>query len=337
MEITIVKGDIVEQDVDAVVNAANSGLMGGGGVDGAILRAGGAAQLAARRAARRAHRLAADRAGGVDRRRRDAGPLGDPRRRAGALAAARTAPTCSPRATARRCASPTSSAPARSPSRPCRPGSTAGRSTTPPTSPCAPSRRHRRPSPTSASCCSATRCWASSGAPTRRSDDAATRTDRAARGGVALRRHRPTISTRCMRRSRRAATTCARSCRGPTRPAPTPPASSPWPSSSGGHRLQLRDRRRRRRRARRVRPARPARRRRVRDRLLGARRRGRGIVTIAARALTDAAFALQGIDTVEIHCDEANIRSAAVARPPGYRLDRIEADHISAPGDLGAR
>ena len=49
MEITILKGDIVEQDVDAVVNAANSGLMGGGGVDGAILRAGGRAQLAARR------------------------------------------------------------------------------------------------------------------------------------------------------------------------------------------------------------------------------------------------------------------------------------------------
>ena len=50
MDITIVEGDIVEQDVDAVVNAANSGLMGGGGVDGAILRAGGPAQRAARRA-----------------------------------------------------------------------------------------------------------------------------------------------------------------------------------------------------------------------------------------------------------------------------------------------
>lgn len=50
MDITLVHGDITTQDVDAVVNAANSGLMGGGGVDGAILRAGGAAQLAARRA-----------------------------------------------------------------------------------------------------------------------------------------------------------------------------------------------------------------------------------------------------------------------------------------------
>ena len=49
MEISIVGGDIVEQPVDAVVNAATSGLLGGGGVDGAILRAGGPAQLQARR------------------------------------------------------------------------------------------------------------------------------------------------------------------------------------------------------------------------------------------------------------------------------------------------
>ena len=49
MEIEVVRGDIVTEHVDAVVNAANSGLMGGGGVDGAILRAGGPVQLQARR------------------------------------------------------------------------------------------------------------------------------------------------------------------------------------------------------------------------------------------------------------------------------------------------
>jgi RimJ/RimL family protein N-acetyltransferase len=62
---------------------------------------------------------------------------------------------------------------------------------------------------------------------------------------------------------------------------------------------------------------------------------GRGFATEAVTLLTDAALTIDDVDRVEIHCDQANVRSAAVPERLGYHLDRIETDEIGVPGETG--
>jgi RimJ/RimL family protein N-acetyltransferase len=55
---------------------------------------------------------------------------------------------------------------------------------------------------------------------------------------------------------------------------------------------------------------------------------GRGLATRTGRALTDAAFGIDGIEVVRIQCEDVNVRSARVPAKLGYRLEGV-----SAPDD----
>lgn len=62
---------------------------------------------------------------------------------------------------------------------------------------------------------------------------------------------------------------------------------------------------------------------------------GRGYMTAAARAITDVAESLPDIGRVEIHTDEANVRSAAIPPKLGYRLERVDEREPQAPAETG--
>jgi RimJ/RimL family protein N-acetyltransferase len=62
---------------------------------------------------------------------------------------------------------------------------------------------------------------------------------------------------------------------------------------------------------------------------------GRGYAKRASRALTNAALALDGVTTVYIRCDEANLRSAAVPRALGFTHTRTETRPPQAPAETG--
>jgi RimJ/RimL family protein N-acetyltransferase len=64
---------------------------------------------------------------------------------------------------------------------------------------------------------------------------------------------------------------------------------------------------------------------------------GRGVMTAAAGALTAAALAIDGVTRVEIRCDVANHRSAAIARRLGYHHVGDEEHEPEAPGESGRR
>lgn len=62
---------------------------------------------------------------------------------------------------------------------------------------------------------------------------------------------------------------------------------------------------------------------------------GKGLMTRVAAALTAVGLDLDGIEQVEIHCDEANIASAGVPRRLGYELVEVVERERLAPADSG--
>ena len=62
---------------------------------------------------------------------------------------------------------------------------------------------------------------------------------------------------------------------------------------------------------------------------------GRGVMTVAAGLVTDAAFSVKGIELVEIHHDKANERSAGIPRRLGFTRVRELEREPQAPGEIG--
>ncbi len=62
---------------------------------------------------------------------------------------------------------------------------------------------------------------------------------------------------------------------------------------------------------------------------------GHGYATAAAAAVTDAAFALDDVEVVEIHVDRANARSAAIPARLGFVLREERSVPVTAPGEEG--
>lgn len=61
---------------------------------------------------------------------------------------------------------------------------------------------------------------------------------------------------------------------------------------------------------------------------------GKGVATAAARALTDAAFEIEGIERVRIQCEDTNARSARVPEKLGYTFDGV---HVPEDGPCEGR